>query len=64
MVMGRPKKSDEEKRENVLRIRLTDEERRIIDRAAGSETSTWARNELLELAKKILIKRKKSDKIE
>jgi hypothetical protein len=39
----------------MLRIRLTDDERRILDAVAESnsqETSTWARNELLYLAKK------------
>ncbi|MBN1513714.1 MAG: hypothetical protein JXB13_16985 [Phycisphaerae bacterium] len=45
-----------DRRRNVLRIRLTDVERRIIDDAAASrelDTSTWARSELLQLAKAI-----------
>jgi hypothetical protein len=57
---GRPKKPEGEVRENVLRIRLTDSERAQLDRAAKSqdeETSTWARLELLMLAKKLLGKR-------
>lgn len=52
---GRPKKPENESRENVLRIRLTDAEREAIDAAAntrGLETSTWARMELLALARK------------
>jgi hypothetical protein len=54
---GRPKKADDEARGNVLRIRLTTEERKTLDEAAksrGLESSTWARMELLTLAKKRL----------
>ena len=54
--MARPKKPNDDVRANVLRIRLTDEERRALDEAAKSrelETSTWARSELLLLAKKL-----------
>jgi hypothetical protein len=54
---GRPKKPDDEARGNVLRIRLTTEERKNLDEAAksrGLESSTWARMELLTLAKKLL----------
>jgi uncharacterized protein (DUF1778 family) len=54
---GRPKKPDDEARDNVLRIRLTTEERKTLDEAAkarGLESSTWARMELLTLAKKLL----------
>lgn len=53
--MARPPKPEGEARENVLRIRLTEEERRVLDEAAKSktlETSTWARSELLALARK------------
>jgi uncharacterized protein (DUF1778 family) len=53
--MARPRKPDGETRENVLRIRLTEEERAAIDAAAkekGLETSTYARVELLALARK------------
>ncbi len=52
---GRKKKPEGEVRENVLRIRLTDEERALLDAAAKErvlETSTWARAELISLAKK------------
>ena len=54
---GRPKKPENESRENVLRIRLTDAERETLDESAkvkGLETSTWARMELLLLARKLL----------
>jgi hypothetical protein len=54
---GRPKKPEGESRGNVLRIRLTDDERAQLDQAAAArslETSTWARSELIALARKIL----------
>jgi hypothetical protein len=54
--MARPKKPATESKTNTLRIRLTDTERRAIDGAAASkslETSTWARFELMALAKKL-----------
>jgi hypothetical protein len=53
---GRPKKPEDEARGNVLRIRLTTGERKTLDEAAksrGLESSTWARMELLTLAKKL-----------
>ena len=54
---GRPKKDASERRENFLRIRLTDSERAALDEAAQSkslDTSAWARTLLLDLAKKHL----------
>ena len=54
--MARPKKPDGDVRENVLRIRLTDAERRAIDAAAQArklDSSSWARSELLLLAERI-----------
>ena len=58
---GRPKLPDDERRTNVLRIRLTERERTVLDQAAlqalgqpQSETSTWAREQLLAFAKAIL----------
>jgi hypothetical protein len=54
---GRPKKPEAEKRTNTLRIRLAEAERERLDKAAeekGLETSTWARSELLALAKRLL----------
>ena len=55
VAMARPKKPKDESRENVLRIRLTDAERKALDAAAEAktlDTSTWARAELLQLAKR------------
>jgi len=57
---GRPKKAEGEARGNVLRIRLTEEERQVLDDAArgkGLETSSWARSELLGQARKVLGKK-------
>jgi len=59
---GRPKKPEGDARTNVLRIRLTEEERRVLDEAAQArtlDTSTWARAELLALARRA--PRKKGD---
>jgi hypothetical protein len=58
--MARPKKTAGETRGNVLRIRLTDAERALLDTAAKSrsfETSTWARGELIARARKVLGKK-------
>jgi len=52
---GRPKKPDGERRNNILRVRLTDDERRLLDQTAQGkalDTSSWARAELVALAKK------------
>lgn len=60
MGKGRPKKPEGEARAGFLRIRVTAEERRALDDAAKSkslETSTWARSELLTLAKKMASKK-------
>lgn len=63
---GRPPKSDDERRDAPpLRIRLTADERALLDQAAGKAmdgetvpgagvTSTWARNLLLRAAKRLL----------
>jgi hypothetical protein len=48
---GRPKKSKGDRRENVLRILLTNSERSELDEFAdrkGMDVSTWARMVLLE----------------
>lgn len=53
---GRPKGPTGNARDNVLRIRLTDEERQLLDEAASAvtlDTSTWARSELIALAARI-----------
>ena len=49
---GRPPKRQQERRENVLRIRLTAAERHTLDNMAqerGLDTSSWARSELLRV---------------
>jgi hypothetical protein len=54
---GRPKKSAGETKVYMLRIRMTEEDRTLLERAAKEkslETSTWARSELVALAKRIL----------
>ena len=50
--MGRPEKAPEERRENILKVCLTDEERDQLDHAADGKTSTWARSLLLRAAKR------------
>jgi uncharacterized protein (DUF1778 family) len=50
--MARPEKPPEERKENILRIRLTDEERTALDRAAKGKTSSWARDVLIRAAKR------------
>jgi hypothetical protein len=60
MAMARPRKKTADRRTDVLRIRLTDSERKELDQAArtaGLDTSTWARYELLEFAKRLAHKR-------
>jgi len=55
--MGRPKKPEGEVRENILRIRLNESERALLDEAASvrsEEVSTWARERLLALARQLL----------
>ena len=55
VAMGRPKKQTSDARQDVLRIRLSDAERKALDAAAKArtlDTSTWARMELLQLAKR------------
>jgi hypothetical protein len=51
---GRKKKREGESKSYMLRIRMTEEERKLLEKAAKSkslETSTWARSELVTLAK-------------
>jgi uncharacterized protein (DUF1778 family) len=59
MAMPRSKKPEGNAKTNTLRIRLTEAERKALDQAATSkslETSTWARSELMALAKKVTAK--------
>lgn len=53
---GRPEKPDREKRINVLRIRLNDAEREVLDAAAESQAldvSVWARAVLIREARRL-----------
>ena len=55
--MARPKKKESEAKSYILQIRMTDAERDTLAYAAKAknlETSTWARMELLALAKRII----------
>lgn len=57
---GRPKKLAGQTKTYMLRIRMTEEERGLIEKAATSkslDTSTWARSELVGLAKKLVDKK-------
>ena len=49
---GRPPKADDERKDNVLRIRMTQDERESLDQAADGKTSSWARDVLLRAAKR------------
>jgi uncharacterized protein (DUF1778 family) len=52
---GRKKKPAGEAKSYMLRIRMTEEERKLLEEAAKAkslETSTWARSELVTLARK------------
>jgi hypothetical protein len=54
---GRPKKPVAQAKSYTLRIRMTEADRRLLAAAARSrslETSTWARSELITLAKALL----------
>jgi uncharacterized protein (DUF1778 family) len=54
---GRTKKPESEAKTYMLRIRMTEAERALLENAARAralETSTWARSELVSLAKKLL----------
>lgn len=52
--MGRKRLPDDVRREKPLRIRLSQEERELIDDAAGGagKTSNWAREVLVKTAKR------------
>jgi len=55
IVMVRPLKADSERKSMVLRVRMTQEDRKLLDTAAdsdGLDTSAWARNVLLRSAKR------------
>ena len=50
--MVRPERLPEDRRTNVLRIRLTYCERAYLDAAVQGKTSTWARRVLLSAARR------------
>lgn len=64
--MGRPRLPVDKRRKKPLRIRLTDEERRLIDvgaEAAGERnTSQWARDALLRAARRQIQKSREPSK--
>jgi len=47
---GRPELPAKERRSAVLVIRLTKEERALVEKAAGGNVSSWARDALLHVA--------------
>jgi hypothetical protein len=54
---GRRKKPGAEAKSYMLRIRMTEVDRKLLEKAAKAkslETSTWARSELVVLARKVL----------
>jgi uncharacterized protein (DUF1778 family) len=54
---GRPKKPETKTMSYMLRIRMTEQDRKLLERAAESkslELSTWARSELVLLAKRMV----------
>jgi hypothetical protein len=54
---GRHKKAPQDAMSYMLRIRMTEADRALLEKAAkfkSLETSTWARSELVALARKIL----------
>ena len=56
---GRAKKPEKDSKTYMLRIRMTEEERKLLEEAAQSrslETSTWARSELVLLARRVIAK--------
>lgn len=56
--MGRPPKEPEERHVERLEIRLTAEDRELIEKAAAGKVSSWARDVLVRAAKR----RKQIDK--
>ncbi len=57
--MGRPRKTPDEAKGFMLRIRMTHDDRALLEQAAklmSLQLSSWARSELVELARKIIKK--------
>jgi len=53
---GRPFKPDKDRREIRFQVRLSALELALLDRAAKGKTSTWARDILLNAAKRHIMK--------
>ena len=56
---GRSPKAKDQTKVYMLRIRMTEEDRALLEAAAkikSLETSTWARSELVTLARKLISK--------
>lgn len=49
---GRPELPANERKSSVLVIRLTKEERALVEKAAGGNVSRWARDALLQAARR------------
>jgi uncharacterized protein (DUF1778 family) len=57
--MGRPRKTPGEAMTYMLRVRMTVEERDLLERAAKAKSlqlSSWVRSEMVALARKVLAK--------
>lgn len=64
-MLGRPKKPDGEAMEYMLRIRMSHDDRELLEQAAkvkSLQLSSWARSELVALARKIIEKQAKNDR--
>lgn len=60
---GRPKKAKADVKTYMLRVRMTEEERRVLDEAArllSLDMSSWVRSEILTQARRV-IRASKSD---
>jgi uncharacterized protein (DUF1778 family) len=60
--MAGKKKKPEQVKGYMLRVRMTEEERRLLDEAAKAKSlqvSSWARSELLALARALLAQKAK-----
>jgi uncharacterized protein (DUF1778 family) len=58
--MGRPKKNPDESMTYMLRVRMTAQERDLLEKAAKAKSlqlSSWVRSEMLALARKVLGKK-------
>jgi uncharacterized protein (DUF1778 family) len=54
---GRPKKSEGDVKSYMLRVRMTQEERSLLEEAASVKSlqlSSWIRSEMLALARRLL----------